>query len=395
MQKYSEDIEAYMCYVFSTMHEKSQRHYAAIEALKLGHGGISYISSLLGISERTISRGIEEIKIGSDRIRRVGGGRPGLASFFTEALLQSFECLRSLYGGGDPQTGVYWTYLSIREIVFHLTQEGFKVTRKLVKKLLKHYKIGRRKIAKVETMKTVEGRNEQFEKINALPTEYASKGFAILSMDVKKKEYLGNFYRPGHHYCTQAKTSYDHDYSSFALGKMVPHGIDDLERKEGYLHLGSSADTAEFATDCLRNWWLKHGQFYYKPTNPILIICDGGGSNGSRNRLFKQQLQALASKFNLTIRIAHYPPYCSKYNPIEHQFFPFISRFWQGVKISSVKFAKKLIEQRKKWVDTLQIFTYEVEKQYEKGIKVPKDFLNQCHIVFDQELGKWNYVVNS
>ena len=92
--------------------------------------------------------------------------------------------------------------------------------------------------------------------------------------------------------------------------------------------------------------------------------------------------------------IAHYPPYCSKYNPIEHQFFPFISRFWQGVKISSVKFAKKLIEQRKKWVDTIQIFTYEVEKQYEKGIKVPKDFLNQCHIVFDQELGKWNYVVN-
>ncbi len=222
-------------------------------------------------------------------------------------------------------------------------------------------------------------------------------------MDVKKKEYLGNFFRAGSTYGQKAQVSYDraanrHDYNSFATGRLVPHGIYDLQRQKGYLTLGVSADTAEFVTDCLKAWWLDHGQHQYAKENPILILCDGRGSKGSRNRLFKEALQKLTNELGITIRIAHYPPYCSnrvagRYNPIEHRFFPFITRFWQGVKLDCLQTAKQLIEQRSHMIDTVKISVATIEHQYQKGKKIAKDFLQNCNIVFDELLGKWNYVV--
>lgn len=297
------------------------------------------------------------------------------------------------YTAGEPQSEKRWTYLNMREIGIKLMEMGFKVGKKVIKRLLKKHKMGKRKIAKRQTMKITVNRNEQFEKIESLQRQYVAKGYAVLSMDVKKKEYLGNFYRAGSTYGQQAQVSYDHDYNSFARGCLVPHGIYDLQRQEGYLHLGLSADTAEFATDCLKDWWHSHGQHHYAKENPILILCDGGGSNGSRNRLFKKELQKLVNQLGITIRIAHYPPYCSKYNPIEHRFFPFITRFWQGVKLDSIKTAQQLIEQRSLMIDTIKISVTTMENQYQKGKQVAKDFLNDCNIVFDQVLGKWNYVV--
>ncbi len=175
---------------------------------------------------------------------------------------------------------------------------GYKVGKKIIKRLL-----GKRKIAKPQTMKTVANRNEQFEKIESLQKQYVAKGYAVLSMDVKKKEYLGNFYRLGSTYGQAAQVSYDHDYNSFAKGPLVPHGIYDPRRQEGHLHLGISADTAEFATDCLKAWWLHNVQHRYSKENPILILCDGGGSNGSSNRLFKKELQKLVNELGITIKL--------------------------------------------------------------------------------------------
>lgn len=297
------------------------------------------------------------------------------------------------YTAGEPQSEKRWTYLTMREIADKLLELGFQVGTRIIKRLLKKHKMGKRKIAKVQTMKTVVGRNEQFEKIGQLQEQYLAKGYAVLSMDVKKKEYLGNFYRAGSTYGQAAQVSYDHDYNSFATGRLVPHGIYDLQRREGYLTLGTSADTAEFAADCLKAWWLHYGQHHYDKTHPILMLCDGGGSNGSRNRLFKEGLQKLSNELDITIRIAHYPPYCSKYNPIEHCFFPFITRFWQGVKLDGVQTAQQLIEQRSQMVEKIKIFVNVMEQQYLKGRKIAKDFLQDCNIVFDQVLGKWNYVV--
>jgi hypothetical protein len=297
------------------------------------------------------------------------------------------------YIAGEPQSEKRWTYLNRREIAEQLLKQGFQVGKRIIKRLLRQQKMGKRKIAKVQIMKTVAGRNEQFENIAQLQKEYIAQGYAVLSMDVKKKEYLGNLFRAGSTYGQAAQTSYDHDYSSFATGRLVPHGIYDLQHRQGYLTLGISADTAEFSTDCLKAWWLDYGQHQYEKTNPILLLCDGGGSNGSRNRLFKEGLQKLANELDITIRIAHYPPYCSKYNPIEHRFFPFITRFWQGVKLDCLQTAQQLIEQRSPMVEKIKISVHVIQQPYLKGKKVAKDFLQDCNIVFDQLLGKWNYVI--
>lgn len=326
-------------------------------------------------------------------MRRTGGGRKKTEAKFGLALQAGFLHIIDSYTAGEPQSENRWTYLNRREIAAKLQDLGFAVGSQVVRRLLRKHQMGRRQIAKRQTMKTTAGRNEQFNKIEDLQKQYLSNKYAILSMDVKKKEYLGNFYRPGTTYGQVAQQSYDHDYSSFATARLVPHGIYDLQRKEGYLHLGLSADTARFAIDCLKAWWLAYGQHHYNKTNPILILCDGGGSNGSRNRLFKQALQDLATQQGLTIRIAHYPPYCSKYNPIEHKFFPFITRFWQGVKLDCLQTAQKLIEQRSLMVEKIKIYVAPIKELYQKGHKVAKDFLQDCNITFDQYLGKWNYIV--
>jgi hypothetical protein len=171
---------------------------------------------------------------------------------------------------------------------------------------------------------------------------------------------------------------------------VIPHGIYDLARNTGYLHLGTSHDTSEFACDHLRHWWNKHGARHYPQATSILILCDGGGSNSSRYYIFKQKLQKLADRIGIEIRIAHYPPYCSKYNPIEHRLFPHVTRACQGVVFKSVELVKRLMEKThtKKGLD---VFVKIVRKTYQTGRKVAKDFKENMRIVFDQYLPQWNY----
>jgi hypothetical protein len=209
-------------------------------------------------------------------------------------------------------------------------------------------------------------------------------------MDTKKQEYLGNFYRDGHLYTTEELEVYDHDFNSQAEGIVIPHGIYDLQRNTGYINLGTSCDTSEFACDCIRNWWYNRGRFDYPNATSILVLCDGGGSNSSRYYIFKQDLQALADELGIEIRIAHYPPYTSKYNPIEHRLFPHVTRACQGVVFRSIELVKELMEKthtRQGLKVTVQI----VDKVYQKGRKVAKDFKETMRIVFDEFLPQWNY----
>ena len=189
-------------------------------------------------------------------------------------------------------------------------------------------------------MKRVEFRNEQFENIVRLRDVHIAQGNPVISMDTKKKEYLGNFYRAGHLYTTEELQVYDHDFNSQAEGIVIPHGIYDVQRNTGYIHLGTSHDTSEFACDCIRDWWYKQGHLDYPHATTILVLCDGGGSNSSRHYIFKQDLQALADELGIEIRIAHYPPYTSKYNPIEHRMFPHVTRACQGVVFKSIELVK-------------------------------------------------------
>jgi hypothetical protein len=239
-------------------------------------------------------------------------------------------------------------------------------------------------------MKHVQFRNAQFENIVSLKDVYMEAGNPVISMDTKKKEYLGNFYRDGHLYTTEELQVYDHDFNSQAEGIVIPHGIYDLQRNTGYISLGTSHDTSEFACDCIRNWWYNRGRFDYPNATSILVLCDGGGSNSSRYYIFKQDLQALADELGIEIRIAHYPPYTSKYNPIEHRLFPHVTRACQGVVFKSIDLVKELMEKthtRQGLKVTVQI----VDKVYQKGRKVAKDFKETMRIVFDEFLPQWNY----
>lgn len=239
-------------------------------------------------------------------------------------------------------------------------------------------------------MKETQHRHEQFENIARLKTEYQAAGNPIISMDTKKKEYLGNFYRVGTLYTQCPLEVYDHDFTSFAEGIVIPHGIYDVLKNTGYLNLGISKDTGEFACDSLRNWWYNQGQFDYPDATSLLILCDGGGSNNARHYLFKADLQHLADEVGINIRIAHYPPYTSKYNPIDHRLFPHVTRACQGAVFSSLARVKYLMEQTKTQ-QGLTVIVQIIDKIYQTGRKVTHEFINHMPIVFDDYLPLWNY----
>lgn len=240
------------------------------------------------------------------------------------------------------------------------------------------------------TMQEVAHRNEQFERIADLKASYRAAGNPVVSMDTKKKEQIGNFYRDGSLYTTGEVQTFDHDFTSFAEGVIIPHAIYDLQLNQGFINIGVSRDTSEFACDSLCNWWEQKGRFDYPHATSILILCDGGGSNHARHYIFKQDLQSLVDEIGIEIRIAHYPPYCSKYNPVEHRLFPHVTRACQGVIFTSRELVCQLIAK----TNTKQGLSVTVEMLdhiYETGRKAAADFKDNMSIVFDALLPQWNY----
>ena len=233
-------------------------------------------------------------------------------------------------------------------------------------------------------------RDEQFENINLLTEQYQTEGNPVISMDTKKKELIGSFYRDGTLYTQSEIEVFDHDWPSLAEGVVIPHGLYDLSRNEGYIQIGTSHDTSAFACDSLWYWWKNYGSKYYSQADSILLLCDGGGSNGSRHFLFKQDLQILVDELGIEIRIAHYPPHTSKYNPIEHRLFPHVTRACQGVIFKSVEIVEELIS-RTHTKTGLEVFATILDGVYETGRKVTEEFKNTMKIVFDEYLPKWNY----
>lgn len=293
--------------------------------------------------------------------------------------------------GNPMDEKIRWTYLTHNEIRGRLsTQFSIHVSVTVVKKLLVKHSFKCRKAEKKLTLKTVAGRDEQFKHIAELKSQYQQVGNPIISMDTKKKEMLGNFYRDGKLYATESIKVNDHDFKSFAEGVVIPHGIYDIRLNKAVINLGTSRDTSEFACDSLRLWWHQHGKYDYSNATSILLLCDGGGSNGCRHYLFKQDLQKLVDEIGVEIRVAHYPAYCSKYNPIEHRLFPHVTRACQGVVFSCVERVKKLIE-RTKTAQGLQVFVNLTTTVYQTGRKVCENFKKNMPLLFDSILPKWNY----
>jgi len=285
---------------------------------------------------------------------------------------------------------VLWTNLTCKQISELLKQRAIDAGVYVVRQLLKMCGFVKRKMVKKNTLKEVKDRNEQFEYISQLKEKFTSENLPILSIDTKKKEMLGNFYRDGKLYTVEPINVNDHDFNTFADGVIIPHGIYDVNNNKCYLTIGKSKDTAEFVCDNIEYYWNNSMKQLYPSARKILILCDGGGSNSCRHYVVKEQLQKLSKRLQLKIVVAHYPAYCSKWNPIEHKAFCHISRTWQGVVFDNYDIVKELAEK----TTTKTGFSVDVhinEKIYCTGKKATDLFLESMPVEFDEFLPKWNY----
>lgn len=290
------------------------------------------------------------------------------------------------------EEGVRWTNLTRSEIAAGMANEGFPVSVTVIDRLLDESGFRRRKPQKVKTMAEAENRDAQFKKIQRLKADYQSAAQPVLSMDTKSREILGTYARSGRVLSTAPLPAWDHDFPTRRLGVVIPHGLFDLARNEGFLHLGTSHDTSVFAADALWDWWKRYGCHRYPFATKLLLLCDGGGSNGWRRLLFKQEIQDVAAAAGLEIRVAHYPPHCSKYNPIDHRLFPHVTRVCQGMFLKSAEMVRDLM--RKATTSTgLRVFATIVDRVYNLGVEVADDFINDMHMRVDRLLPDWNYVL--
>jgi Rhodopirellula transposase DDE domain len=269
-----------------------------------------------------------------------------------------------------------------REIARRITAAGIPISRRIAAQLLKRHQFVRRQSQKKKSFKQHPDRNAQFERIAQLKHQYLAAGAPVISVDTKKKELLGNFYRNGKLYTRETLEVLDHDFPSYSEGKIVPHGVYDIAKNKGHVNLGTSCDTTEFACDSVARWWETQGRYDHPQATQLLMLCDGGGSNPAGSSLFQQDLQTLANRTGLALRVAHYSPYCSKHNPIEHLLFPHITRACEGVVFESVPLVKQLIE-RTQTSTGLRVTVDIINRVYETGRKAAEHLKASLKIVFD------------
>jgi hypothetical protein len=310
----------------------------------------------------------------------------------TDPQLQTnFQKVLQDHTAGDPmKPDALWTNLSLSAIAERMGELGTPVGPSIVEQLLDENHLGRRQAFKTVAMGSSPDRNQQFEIISFYKEFYFDSLNPILSIDTKKRELMGLFYRDGRLFSTQTMRVYDHDFPSFAEGHVIPHGLYDLKRNRGYINLGISYDTSEFACDSIFQWWTADGHAAWPQAKSLLLLCDGGGSNSAAQYLFKQDLQRLANRMGLEIRVAHYPPYTSKYNPIEHRLFPHVTRACQGIIFRTVEQVQHYMAKAKTRTG-LSVAVNILDKIYDKGRKVVEGFKKTMRIVFDNLLPRFNY----
>jgi hypothetical protein len=306
-------------------------------------------------------------------------------------LRETFHAVLENHTAGSPVAAeIIWTDLTARDIAERLTEGGLPVSVHIVEQLLEEDDFHRRKAQKDLPLDNHPDRDAQFQTIARLKQEYQASPNPLLSIDTKKRELLGTFYRAGRLLTTQTLRAYDHDFPSYADGVVIPHGLYDPRLNRGYLHLGTSHDTSAFACDSLEDWWWRFGREQYPGAESLLLLCDGGGSNSANTYLFKADLQALANATGLEVRVAHYPPYTSKYNPIEHRLFCHVTRACQGMFFKSMAVVKQLMEKTHTRTG-LRVVVDVVEKVYVTGRKVAEAVKEGLRLIRDLHLPKWNY----
>ena len=300
------------------------------------------------------------------------------------------EFIESYKAGSPTDPKVYWISLKPAKIagLFYDKYEII-ISHGYVKRLLKKLGYGYRKQSKQLATGTFANRNEQFEIIFSLVLIMSIQS-PVLSIDCKKKERLGNLYRNGKCYCTKAIKVLDHDYEHLSQGKVIPHGIYDMQANKGYITIGNSSETADFVVDNLLWWWLNHGIHQYPDAKNILLFCDAGGANSYRHHLFKHRLLNFAKETGLTVIVSHYPPYCSKWNPIEHRLFSHVHKAMDGAVFSDYEMIKQLIEQTSTQTGLSVIVRLNM-KEYKTGIKIDKEEIDKNRILYHCKIPELNY----
>jgi hypothetical protein len=402
MTPYSRDVELLMRSFYHSLREHDRRRYAAVEAAKLGHGGTEYIAGVLGLDPKTIRRGRGDLddlpERPAPRVRRPGGGRrPKLQG--DPEIDEDFRRVLVEHTAGSPaDESLIWTDLTKTRIVDLMQDCGSYVSVHIVDQLLDRHGFHRRKALRMRPLARHPDRDTQFETIARLRREYAASADPILSIDLKSRERLGDFFRGGTLWTRETIRVFDHDLAEFAQGVVLPHGIYDLKLNRGYIHLGTSHETSEFACDNLRDWWERFGRAAYPAAKSLLLLCDGGGSNPADNdngqaHLFRADLQRLVNDLGLGVRVAHYPPYASKYNPIEHRLFCHLSRVCRGVIFHTIDVVAELMSK----ATTRTGLTVEVaivDRVYELGRKVSRAAEEAVNLVRDTILPRWNYRIS-
>lgn len=384
---------------FESLHndldERGRRRWATVEARSLGRGGITAVAKATGMSDRTIRNGLQELDdpepLSPDRQRRIGGGRKPHCE--TQPKLQAaLDRLIDPTTRGAPTNPLRWTCHSTRRLARQLREQGFRVSATSVRRMLAEMGYSLQSNRKTREGRQHPDRDGQFHHINRRVLARKRRGEPAVSVDTKKKEVLGNHKNPGRTYRPKKNPrKVDvHDFPDPGLGKAVPYGVYDIHENEAGVSVGISGDTAEFAVAAIRRWWTRMGRARYGTAKRLLITADSGGSNSSRSRLWKVELQKLADETGLIIEVCHYPPGTSKWNKIEHRLFCHITRNWQGVPLEVVveSIGHTTTE------TGLEVHAWLDKSRYETGREVSDEELAECIIKRDAYHGEWNYEIH-
>jgi hypothetical protein len=383
--------------------ERQKRLWAGAEASVLGHGGITLVAEATGLSRPTVSAGCAEVHaLRADPesmlppafIRQPGAGRKPLTET-DPTLLADLNRLIHPTTRGDPESPLRWTCKSTSKLAWALQDMGHTISPRKVAQLLQDLDYSLQ-----GTRKTLEGkdhpeRDAQFEHINATVSDFLERGQPVISVDTKKKELIGQYQQNGQEWQPSGEPEQvnTYDFPKPEVGKGIPYGVLDLGNNIGWVSVGTDHDTAAFAVQTIRTWWVQMGQEVYPEATELLITADGGGSNGSRNRLWKVQLQKLADELNMKITVCHFPPGTSKWNKIEHQMFNHISMNWRGRPLTSHEIMVNLIANTTTQ-EGLCIETEVDRGNYPIGIKVPNKEMEALNLHRADFHGNWNYTIS-
>lgn len=393
-----ESIKTKYTAINPSLNERSRRIWAATESMAIGHGGTRLVHKATGIAESTILIGKKEISSGSQiskhRVRKKGGGRESLESKDNK-IIEEIVAIADINSIGDPESPLRWTTKSLRNISEALKDKKYNISHTKIGKLLKKEGFSLQATRKRNEGKSHIDRDQQFCYINRKTIEFQNNRCPVVSVDAKKKELVGRFSNSGREYQKKGHPQEVnvYDFPSLAEGKATPYGVYDITENNAWVSVGISKDTAEFAVSTLRNWWNQMGRELYSNSNKLLVNADGGGSNGSRNRLWKKELQDFANQTNLEITVCHFPPGTSKWNKIEHRLFSQISKNWRGRPLESYSIIVSLIAATS--TKTGLKVNAEIDPNiYQTGIKVSKEEFENINIYPHEFHGKdWNYTI--